>query len=628
MEKKFLKRFDLVKSKFKKNLKDNIFKQEIEKFTKYNILDENNMFNYIYIHNYYENLIENPFEYKVNIISKNREQINSFISSLFDEKDVNYDFDKKFMFQTSVFFNDKSVEKFYDLYLIKDKEKMKIITKKSFKEILEYLNDEKNNEQLFGKNKDSIEILITTTNYKFNSYPSVIFNFFVGENYDIDIIPLINDNLEKEYKEKNNNLILLEQDILNQYFNNKDTLYLNDQIYHRVTSILTTLNIFFFNDEEWEQDKDSLLEKIKIKKEEKYKEILINNIICNNIKNKLYFIDKEKEKDLFSSNTSYEDENNYNIIENIHKLIFTHFKIEMNFGKTFLLNFNSLINDHMKITFTKSDPLIPNENIIFNLKNNISALIKDLEDDYIQKRDQVFQNVLSIPKDLLLNNMESIKQDIDSRYFITNGVLDHFQTEIINYLSNYQTQILSYMTEIDNLNINIFYSLKKLLNKQGIFSINFDGLIKIIAVERIKVQDPIQDLLQEKKNTLKEVLASFGLSGIVGGAASFLAGKATSTIGADAAAGTFGGSVGIGVGVVLGVGTLFVQARNHFKGNREAINSLFEEMNKNISETVNTVEESINKEKEKIIESMEKDIKEINDFIDIIIDRVIKLLSE
>jgi len=32
--------------------------------------------------------------------------------------------------------------------------------------------------------------------------------------------------------------------------------------------------------------------------------------------------------------------------------------------------------------------------------------------------------------------------------------------------------------------------------------------------------------------------------------------------------------------------------------------------------------------KEKIIESMEKDIKEINDFIDIIIDRVIKLLSE
>ena len=626
MEKKFLKRFDLVKSKFKKNLKDNIFKQEIEKFTKYNILDENNMFNYIYIHNYYENLFENPFGYKVNIISKNKEQIISFISLLFDEKDFNYDFDKKFMFQTSIFFNDKSEKKFYDLYLVKDNEKAKILTNKSFKEILDYLNDEKNKDELI-KNKDN-EILITTTDNNFNSYPSAIFNFFTGENYEKDIIPLIKANLEKEYKEKNNNLILLKQNILNKYFNNKDTLYLNDQIYHRVTSILSTLNIFFFTDEEWEQNKDSILEKIKIEKEEKFKDILINNIICNYNKNKLYFIDKEKEKDLFNSNTSYEDENNYNIIENIHKLIFTHFKNEMNFGKTFLLNYNSLINDHMKITFTKADPLMPNEDIIVNLKNNISTLIKNAEDDYIQKRDQLFQNVQTIPKDILANNMANIKQDIDSRYFITNGVLDNFQTEIINYLSNYQSQILSYMTEIDNLNINIFYTLKKLLNKQGIFSMNFDGLIKIIAVERIKVQDPIKDLLQEKKNTLKEVLASFGLSGIVGGAASFLAGKATSTMGAEAAAGTFGGSVGIGVGVVMGVGTLLVQARNHFKGNRETINSLFDEMKKNILETINIVEESINKEKEKIVESMEKDIKEINAFIDIIIDRVIKLLSE
>ena len=623
MENKFLKRFDFVKSKFKKNLKDNIFKQEIEKFTKYNILDENNMFNYIYIHNYYENLIENPFEYKVNIISIDKDQIISFISLLIDEENIKYDFNKKFMFQTSVFFNDKSEKKFYDLYLLKDKEKMKIIINKSFKEILEYLQDEKNKEQ-FEKNKDC-EILITTTNFKFNSYPSVIFYFFTGENYETDIIPLIKNNLEKEYKEKNNDLILLEKNILNTYFNNKTTLYLNEQIYHRVTSILSTLNIFFFSEEEWEQKKDSLLEHIKIPKEEKFKEILINNIICNINQNKLYFIDKEKEKDLFNSNTSYEDENNYNIIENVHKIIFTHFKIEQNFSKTFLLNYNSLINDHMKITFQKSDPLISNENIVDNLKNNINTLIKDTEDNYIKKRDQLFQNVLSIPKETLLNNITNLKQDIDSRYFITNNILDYFQKEIINYLSNYQSQILTYMTEIDNLNIEIFYTLKKLLNKKGIYCINFDGLIKIIAIERIKIKDPIKDLLQEKKNTLTQVLTSFGLSGIVGGAASFLAGKAVETVGVDAAAGTFGGTIGVGVGVVLGVGTLAYQARKHFKGNREVINSLYEEINKNIFETINLVEESINKEKEKIAESMEKDIREINEFIDIIIDRVIKL---
>ena len=626
MERKFLKRFDLVKSKFKKNLKDNIFKQEIEKFTKYNILDENNMFNYIYIHNYYENLIENPFEYKVNIISKNKDQILSFISLLFNEANIDYDFNKIFKFQTSVYFNDQTEKKYYDLYFVKDKEKKKLITKKFFKEILEYLKDEKNKDE-FEKNKD-YQILITTTDFKFNSYPSVIFNFFTGEKYETDIIPLIKNNFEKEYKEKNNNLLLLEKDVLNTYFNNKNTLYLNEQIYHRATTILSTLNIFFFNEEKWENKKDSLLEETKIEKEEKFKEILMNNIICDNINNKLYFIDKEKEKDLFYSNTSYEDENNYNIIENIHKIIFTHFKNEINFAKTFLLNYNSLINDHMKITFQKSDSLITNENIIDNLKNNITTLIKEAENGYIQRREQLFQNVITIPKETLLNNITNIKRDIDSRYFITNSTLDYFQTEIIKYLSDYQSQIITYMTEIDNLNINIFYSLKKLLNKNGIFSINFDGLIKIIAVERIKVQDPIQNLLQEKKNTFKQVLTSFGLSGIVGGAASFITGKATSTIGADAAVGAFGGSVGIGVGVVLGVGTFLFQARNHFKGNREVINSLFEEMNKNISETINIVEESINKEKEKISESMEKDIKEINEFIEIIIDRVIKLLFE
>ena len=126
MENKFLTRFDLVKSKFKKNLKDNIFKQEIEKFTKYNIIDENNMFNYIYIHNYYENLIENPSEYKVNIISKSKEQLISFFSKLFNEPDIKYDFRIKFELKTYIYLNDKKQKKLYDLYIVKDENKIKI----------------------------------------------------------------------------------------------------------------------------------------------------------------------------------------------------------------------------------------------------------------------------------------------------------------------------------------------------------------------------------------------------------------------------------------------------------------------------------------------------------------------
>ena len=628
MENNFLNKFDLVKSKFKKNLKDNIFKKEIEVFTKYNILDENNMFNYIYIHNYYENLIENPIEYKINLISTNKEQIISFISKFFNEPDIKYDFDKNFKFQTYVTINEKNKEKkLYDLYFLKDKEKKIIITNKSFKEIISYLNDEKNKDELKINNKAN-EILITTSDYKFNSYPSIIFSFYFGDKYKTDIIPLIKNRLEEEYKDKNNDIILLEKDILNKYFSDKTTLYLSDQIYHRTTSLLSTLNIFFYCEEEWEQNKDLILNNINIEKKEKFKDILINNIICNFVKNKLYLIDKEKEADFFNSASSYDGENYFNIIEYIHKNIFTHFKGEMHFTKTLLLNYNSLINDHLKITYTKNDNLILNENILDNFKNNINALIKDAEEDYFQKRNQLFQDIIAIPKDTLLNNIANIKQEIHAKYIITNSTLNYVQTQMMNYLSNYKSQILLFNKEIDNQNINIFYSLKKILNEKGIYSLNFDGLIKIIAVERITVYDPIQNLLQHYQTSFSRILASFGISGIVGGAASFIAGRATTTIGASAATGTFGGPLGIGIGVVVGVGTLLAQARHHFKGNRGVINTLFEEMDKNINETINIVENSINKELEKIRESMEKDLKEIKNIIDIIIERAIKLMSE
>ena len=51
-------------------------------------------------------------------------------------------------------------------------------------------------------------------------------------------------------------------------------------------------------------------------------------------------------------------------------------------------------------------------------------------------------------------------------------------------------------------------------------------------------------------------------------------------------------------------------------------------MNKNVLETINNVEDSIQKEMDKINESMEKDIEEIKVFINILIDRTIKLLEE
>ena len=621
MENKFLSKFDSVKTKFNKKIKDTIFIKEIDTFKKYNIIDENNMFNYIYIHNYYQNLIENPFVYKINIISKNREQIISFISLLLHEENIKFELTKKLLYQTYLKSNnDKKSQKVFDLYMAKPEEKNKNIIQqnKSFKEIIDFINNENNNN----------EYLITSGEYKFNSYPSLLFQIFTGENYETDIIPIINKDLNKDYLEKNKNFILFQKGILTKYFNDKNTLYLNEQIYHRATSLLSTLNIFLYNESEWEQNKTSLIEQIKVKEEEKYKDILINNIIYNIDKNILYYIDKEKEKDLFNSNTIHDEENNFNLLENIYKITYTHFKTEMNYVKTYLLNYNSLINDHMKITHTEDAQIIKNEEMAENFKNNIVSLIKTEEEEYFKERKQLFDEVESLPKDNLLQNISRIKQEIDSKYFITNNTFNHLQTEISKYLSQYQSEVLSYMTQLDNLNINFFYRLKKILNEQGIYSRNFDGLIKIITVKKISIQDPIQNLLQQNNNTFAQILKGFGLSGIVGGTASFLTGKAVTTVGASAATGTFGGPLGIGVGVVLGVSTLVASARHHFKGNRGTINALFEEVNNNIIQMINNVDDSVKKEIEKIIESMENDIKEIKNFIDILVDRVIKILTE
>ena len=88
----------------------------------------------------------------------------------------------------------------------------------------------------------------------------------------------------------------------------------------------------------------------------------------------------------------------------------------------------------MKITFSKNENLISNENMIDILKASIKNKIKQAEDGYKLKRNQLFQNVLNLPKESLLNNITNLKQEIDSKYFITNNYLDYFQTKMINYL--------------------------------------------------------------------------------------------------------------------------------------------------------------------------------------------------
>ena len=615
MENKFLKRFDKVKKRFNNKIKDDLFTEEIEAFKKYTIIDDNNMFNYIYTHNIYQLLIENPNEYKINIISKNKEQLSQFKSQLFNEDDLNL-INNNFSYETYLNFNEKRNNNLYNLYSCTKDEKKLLLSDKSLKEIKDHIDNNKNE-----------DILITTKDFMFNSYPSIKFIFYSSNEDEDKCINSVKENLEKNYKEENEKMKSIEKEVLNKYFNNKKTLYINDQIYYRSSSLYSTMNIILYDDEEWEKNKKSFIGKIKVNDVKGYKDIIINDIIYNVNKNILYYSDEDKENDLFSSSSSYDGENDSNLIDIIHRFTYTHFKNEMNFIKTCLLNFNSLINDHMKITYNVTH--LDNSNDIGEfLKNNIIPLIEKEEESYISERQKKYEDYTKNSREELTNNMANLKQEIDQKYFITNGSFDYLNDEILKWMLEYEKQALEFLKEIDNLNINVFYDIKRILNNQGIYSINFDGLIKVVAVERISIKDPIKNLIQKHKNSFGRILASFGLSGVLGGGASFLAGRAASVIGADAAAGTFGGPIGIGVGLVVGVGSLIGQAGYHYRNNRKVINSIYEDMNKSVMDAITDVEDSIKKEMDKIKESMEKDILEVKKFVNILIDRIIKILAE
>ena len=615
MENKFLKRFDKVKKRFNNKIKDDLFTEEIEAFKKYTIIDDNNMFNYIYTHNIYQLLIENPNEYKINIISKNKDQLSQFKSQLFNEDDLNL-INNNFSYETYLNFNEKRNNNLYNLYSCTKDEKKLLLSDKSLKEIKDHIDNNKNE-----------DILITTKDFMFNSYPSIKFIFYFSNEDEDECINSVKENLEKNYKEENEKMKSIEKEVLNKYFNNKKTLYINDQIYYRSSSLYSTMNIILYDDEEWEKNKKSFIGKIKVNDVKGYKDIIINDIIYNVNKNILYYSDEDKENDLFSSSSSYDGENDSNLIDIIHRFTYTHFKNEMNFIKTCLLNFNSLINDHMKITYNVTH--LDNSNDIGEfLKNNIIPLIEKEEESYISERQKKYEDYTKNSREELTNNMANLKQEIDQKYFITNGSFDYLNDEILKWMLEYEKQALEFLKEIDNLNINVFYDIKRILNNQGIYSINFDGLIKVVAVERISIKDPIKNLIQKHKNSFGRILASFGLSGVLGGGASFLAGRAASVIGADAAAGTFGGPIGIGVGLVVGVGSLIGQAGYHYKKNRKVINSIYEDMNKSVMDAITDVEDSIKKEMDKIKESMEKDILEVKKFVNILIDRIIKILAE
>ena len=617
----FLKKFDIVKINYNQKIKDNFLKEEIDVFRKYNIIDDNNMFNYIYLQKLYDKAVNTPIEYEINIISNSPIQLSSFINKLLNNSDNINIFSNSIniIYETYLdFTGEKNWDKF-NLYAYNNKinkdTKCLLLNQKKISEIYDYII----------KNKEyNFYYIITKSYFNFTAYPSVKFIFHNINNNSADCIK---DQLYDNYISLNELLISYEKVISEEYFENNSNLYLNDQLSNRQNILLNIINLFLFDKENYSNDDNNIKKEILPEEILGYKNIILNNLFFDIINNILLHEDNNN----FNNNEIQNDDNinnNFDIFEEIYMTLFTHFKTEMNFLKNSIMNFNSLINDHMKLTIDNKIISSKDKDITNYIKNSINKLIECEIEDYKTEKQKNLTTFLTNSKQEILNKITSLKTEINNKYIITDSYFNYLYTEISTLTKNYESQILNFIKETNNNNIHIFYQLKKILNEQGISSINFDELIKIKAIERTTIHDPIKDIIQTQQNSFQNILTTFGISGIIGGTASLIAGRAASVIGADVAAGAFGGPVGIGIGVVVGVGSLMGQVSLHYKNNRKKVENIFDDIENSGVYMTGVVENILMKDVKSTDESVENDLKEVRMFIDVLVDRVGKILNE
>ena len=617
----FLKKFDIVKINYNQKIKDNFLKEEIDVFRKYNIIDDNNMFNYINLQKLYDKAVNTPIEYEINIISNSPIQLSSFINKLLNNSDNINIFSNSIniIYETYLdFTGEKNWDKF-NLYAYNNKinkdTKCLLLNQKKISEIYDYII----------KNKEyNFYYIITKSYFNFTAYPSVKFIFHNINNNSVDCIK---DQLYDNYISLNELLISYEKVISEEYFENNSNLYLNDQLSNRQNILLNIINLFLFDKENYSNDDNNIIKEILPEEILGYKNIILNNLFFDIINNILLH---EVNYNFYNNEIQNDDNinNNFDIFEEIYMTLFTHFKTEMNFLKNSIMNFNSLINDHMKLTIDNKIISSKDKDITNYIKNSINKLIECEIEDYKTEKQKNLTTFLTNSKQEILNKITSLKTEINNKYIITDSYFNYLYTEISTLTKNYESQILNFIKETNNNNINIFYQLKKILNEQGIFSINFDELIKIKAIERTTIHDPIKDIIQTQQNSFQNILTTFGISGIIGGTASLIAGRAASVIGADVAAGAFGGPVGIGIGVVVGVGSLMGQVSLHYKNNRKKVENIFDDIENSGVYLTGVVENILMKDVKSTDESVENDLKEVRMFIDVLVDRVGKILNE
>ena len=623
LKKDILKYFNSLRHEFDIKIFNKFIENEIIFFKKNRLVDNNTMFNYLYIYNYYKDLIYNFKEFNIFFFYDKNDNLGNFNELI--EKIMGINLNLKNTYSQIIFeqFFDKNSNNLNNIYYILYESEYNSFKKinnilletKDILDIKNYLEQNNNNNKSYiislfnSDNKINEEDIFLKINY-------IFINTLDWNNSDYKSFK---NYLNEQYLSINENYLKIFNSYIDKIFENKLNFssdgYFARYINSRKNTLLKNLNVFISENEKKFIINDFLYDNLNEDNNVSYKNINFNN--CFYI-NSNYKINDNKN----SNNNNLEILNDLSIEIFISK-IFKYLKNEINFYKNTLHNFFTLTNDNLNLSIN-SFFNIPSPDFIFYYENSFQNLIRNKKENFVEKKYNIKIEFHTDIENYTNEELKKIKSIFDNKYLIKekdhNNLIDCFK----NLYFEIKDKTNIFIKEIDSLNLELFTDLNKILSSHGISCKNFNDFI-ININNNVSMSQNIDTLKNDENNLdeFKNFLKMTGVSGVLGIAGGFVFNRVISTVGSEIAGGMIGGPPGMIVGGVIGIGSLFGQSIYHFKNNRKKIDKLFEDLKK----SSNMVMEFTRKNAENLVTNNEQIIKEkiedVEEFMKILVNRAI-----
>ena len=603
-----------LKHEFEMKYKNEDLKNEVDFLISHRFIDKKSLFNYIFIYQYYENLINNPIIYQINVVLNDDQIKENLMKVIGVDLDLSNIENKIIIEINCIIFNEQTGIFKFDLFQINEENGDK-------RQILGDVNKKEIEEKLKEKNKKIIYYIKIKFEKENSSVPICQFNIYKSNKINIEKNKEKYLNLKEKENEKFKSHI---SNICNEFFNKNELdldSYFTRYIYNRKTILQNTINLLItseINDSDIQILSSFNPESKKISSDNTtYKEIILKNYIIFQKKVNQNLNNKIKDYDILPFEIG--------ISQTIYKRILKHFKSEIKFFKNSLNHYNSLINDSISLS-TESNFIISEPEMITYHKGSINNLIQSEIEEYNSKILNLYNEFKSNKKTLIDDEEEKILQRINSIYFTTNS---DFKTLIDSYTSILLSLKKSSEQFFQNLQLSnqeLFSNLNKILQETGIHSQNFNSFLSKLNTNSLNIENNIQNLIDSKTTEYNKLAVQLGISGTLGLATSglvFTASRAATAIGSDALAGSLGGPVGTVAGIFIGTFTFLGQTYYSFKKNKDDILKLEVDLRNATNVCYEVFKDNAKDgfEENKFI--FEKDLKEVRRFIDILVKRAI-----